>query len=340
MKTLAQSLEPVVMLVDSRARDLPVATLMAHHLRELGVECFLEPLESYRAVLAAYRPGLIIFNHLTASHLAAYSRRLAEMGVLTAVLPNEGISYDAEERLFNSGQHHRDAHIDFFFCWNEPHRQTLLQLGFADGPASKSSAFQRFDFTSPRVHGFITSRPRELRPVCGSWFAPILASPSFTNCRARKATNFSPRGRTGFPSAGITGRRLRTITTHAAIFSPISTKLVNGRQIRHRAAAAPARGHATYRQWHDRLSPAQQTQVVIDSASNITSLILQCDLEISCENCTTALESWVAGKRTVELVFARNPMFFTSEHAACNVLCDNPDRLVPLVEAQLQNSPA
>jgi hypothetical protein len=100
----------------------------------------------------------------------------------------------------------------------------------------------------------------------------------------------------------------------------------------------PREGLELYQQWHNGLSPAQRARVVIDAESNITSLILQCDLEISCENCTTALESWIAGKRTVELVFARNPLFFNPEHAACNVLCDNPDQLVPLVETQLENS--
>src|SRR5258706_9352795 len=85
-----------VLLVDSKTRDLPVAALIAHHLNALGVDCFLEPLEAYRAVLGAYRPQLILFNHLTASHLVDYSKRLAQMGVLTAVLPNEGILYDSE----------------------------------------------------------------------------------------------------------------------------------------------------------------------------------------------------------------------------------------------------
>jgi len=115
----------VVILVDSKTRDLDVATLIAFHLRKLGVECHLEPLEADRAVAAAYRPAMIVFNHLTASHLVAYSKRLAEMGVLTAVLPNEGIQYDDDASRFYAGRHHNGAHIDYFFCWNERHRETI-----------------------------------------------------------------------------------------------------------------------------------------------------------------------------------------------------------------------
>lgn len=337
MKTPAQSFEPVVMLVDSRARDLPVATLMAHHLRELGVECFLEPLESYRAVLAAYRPGLIIFNHLTAGHLAAYSRRLAKMGVLTAVLPNEGISYDAEERLFNSGQHHRDAHIDLFFCWNEPHRQTLLQLGFGGRTRIEVIGVPRFDFYfAPwsRIYHRPTPRtsPRPLILVCTNF-----GLAKFHELPREEGDKFFAAWKDRISIFRNYWQAIEENYNARRDFFPHVDQLINAGKFDIVLRPHPREDQQLYKQWHNRLPPDRQARVVFDSKSNITSLILQCDLEISCDNCTTALESWIAGKRTVELNFTRNPMFFNPEHGACNVLCDNPDRLVPLVEAQLQN---
>ena len=53
----------VVYLVDNKRRDLAMAALIALQLERRGIECVLEPLESYRAVLAADRPDMIIFNH-------------------------------------------------------------------------------------------------------------------------------------------------------------------------------------------------------------------------------------------------------------------------------------
>ncbi len=120
----------VVILVDNKRRDLLVAALIGHHLEQLGLECHLEPLEAYRGVLAAYRPHLILSNHLTAPHLVAWSQRLAELGVLCAVLPNEGICYDEAELEYNAGKFHNGAHIDLFFCWNEPHQRALRKCGF------------------------------------------------------------------------------------------------------------------------------------------------------------------------------------------------------------------
>src|SRR5437016_4636539 len=170
MKGESRAAESVVLLVDDKKRDLNGAALIALHLSRLGVQCHLEPLEGFRAALAAYRPGMIVFNHLTAGHLVEWSQKLARMGVLTAVLPNEGIAYDPEDLRYLAGRHHRGAQIDYVFSWNEPHRQATL----ADWPNAKTRVevvgVPRFDFyfepwsralhTSARA----SSRPRLL--VC------------------------------------------------------------------------------------------------------------------------------------------------------------------------------
>ena len=69
-----------------------------------------------------------------------------------------------------------------------------------------------------------------------------------------------------------------------------------------------------YRQWYERALRDGIANVRINLDSNITELILACDVEISCETCTTALESWIAGKPTVELEFGRHPLFFSRFH--------------------------
>ena len=181
-----------MLLVDSKTRDLPVAALIAHHLDALGVDCLLEPLEAYRAVLAAHRPDMIIFNHLTASHLVKFSQRLAEMGVLTAVLSNEGINYDPDDLKFNSGKHHTGAHIDWFFCWNEPHRQALLELGFGESTRIEVVGVPRFDFyAEPWSRAFFQPTSSTVNVVRQRLFIST-ASPSTSKTRpSPERTRFS-----------------------------------------------------------------------------------------------------------------------------------------------------
>jgi len=326
---------PVVLLVDSKTRDLDVAVLIAHHLRALGVGCHLEPLEAYRAVVAAYRPGLILFNHLTASHLVSWSRRLAELGVLTAVLPNEGIMYDPDDLKYSSGRHHSAAHIDYFFCWNEPHRQALLAEGFDRETRVEVVGVPRFDFyfapwsrvlhvpplqrpPRPRVlvcTNFVTAQFFELPPAEGDkFFAPWKDRiPIYRNYRRSIEAHWQGRRQClDFLSALTRADRYEvTVRPH------------------------PREDVRFYSDWIASLPASQRAHVKLDANSNVSALILDCDLEISCETCTTALESWIAGKPTIELIFERDVLWYREEQADANVPCINPADLPALVESHL-----
>jgi hypothetical protein len=50
------------------------------------------------------------------------------------------------------------------------------------------------------------------------------------------------------------------------------------------------------------------------------------------------MESWVAGKPTVELIFERDPLWYREEHARCNVECDEPSKLVATIEREISGS--
>jgi surface carbohydrate biosynthesis protein len=325
----------VVLLVDSKVRDLPVAALLAHHLEKRGVRARLEPLEAYQGALAAHRPRMIVFNHLTASHLAAYSRRLHEMGVLTAVLPNEGIFYDADDLVFNSGRYHAQAHIDCFFCWNHVHAQALREHGGQAKTRIEVIGVPRFDFYFAPWSRLYAPPPRQPgeRPVillCTNfatahyWELPRSEGDKFFAAWKDRI----PRYRNYWKSieAHFKGRQ-KALKFLQALLEADRWQVV--------LRPHPREDAAFYSRWLAELPLTQQRQVHLDATSNITSLILGCDVEISCETCTTALESWIAGKPTIELLMERDPLWYYEEPSACNVPCAQPEELPGLVEAAL-----
>lgn len=321
----------VVVLVDDKKRDLAQAALIAHHLDGLGVECFLEPLEAYRAVLAAYRPGMIVFNHLTASHLAAYSNRLAAMGVLTAVLPNEGIVYNREQLDFISGQYHSGAHIDRFFCWNEAHRDALVAAGFGGKARIEVVGVPRFDFYfEPWRRVFhagrarLDGRPRVLLctnfQIAKFWELPKARADKFFSAWSSRIPLY--RDYWGAVEASFKARA-RVFDYAAALAADDRYELV--------LRPHPREDAQPYADWLAALPAAARARVRLESEANITSLILDCDLEISCETCTTAIEAWVAGKPTLELIFFRHPLLYNAEHGAATTACDTPAALPGMV---------
>jgi surface carbohydrate biosynthesis protein len=328
----------IVILVDNKNRDLMVAALVSFLLKKQGIECFLEPLEAYRGVLEAYRPDMIIFNHLTGSHLVAYSKKLNKIGILTAVLPNEGIIYDKEALLFNSGKFHSGAHIDYFFCWQQEHKDALVETGFNQETELHIIGVPRFDYyfkpwsntlgnisfekdDKPQIlfcTNFSLARFRDFPAIeSDKIFAPWKDRiPAFKDYRKVIENNYKSRQKAAeYLSVLAKSQKYQIIL-----------KLHPGEEV------------YFYNDWWNGLDPDFQRYVTIAQDTNISSLILNCDLEISCETCTTALESWIANKPTIELVFYKDPVFYHEHVAALNVTCNDPDQIISLVDEQLANS--
>jgi hypothetical protein len=99
----------------------------------------------------------------------------------------------------------------------------------------------------------------------------------------------------------------------------------------------PRERSKVYEEWVESLPPEKRNWVTLDKTSNIAQLILGCDIEISCETCTTALESWIAGKPTIELELERDPLWYREEHAVTNIPCSDPATFPDLVDQQLKN---
>jgi surface carbohydrate biosynthesis protein len=333
----SEKVEDAVILVDSKVRDLDVAALIAHHLRGLGINCYLEPLEAFRAVLGAYRPGLIVFNHLTASHLVTWSQRLAEMGVLTAVLPNEGILYDRDVLRFNSGRYHNGAHIDYFYCWNEAHRDALLAEGFDKGTRVEVVGVPRFDFyfepwsaLVERPQPIVSSRPKILFctnfVVADYWELPREEGDKLFALWLDRVPIYS----NYWPAIEAHWNARRKVLEYLQA-------LIEADRYEIILRPHPMENPTFYQKWIEGLSDAERAHLHFNRGSNISGLILDCDLEISCETCTTALESWIARKPTIELLFERHPLWYREIQAKANVPCDSPGQLPALIDAQLRN---
>lgn len=329
---------PVIILVDNRVRDLGVAALIAHHLGRLGTECRLEPLEAFRAVLAADRPSMVVFNHLNAGHLVNWSKRLAKLGVLTAVLPNEGIAYEPDVLRYLAGRYHNGAHIDYFFCWNEAHREALRGQEFGSATHIEVTGVPRFDYYFEpwsRLSRRVARESRKPRIL----FCTNFLTAKYLSLPAVHADRLFSQWADRIP---LYKDYWSAIHAHArARERSLDYLLILAESSRYEITLRPHPGEDAnfYDQWLRTLPPAVRGNIRLDPKGDIHALILDCDLEISCETCTTALESWIAGKPTIELIFERHPMWYREVQARGNIECADPSLLPSLVDKVLSGPP-
>lgn len=312
-----------------------MAALVAHHLEKMGMETFLEPLESYQGCLAAYRPHMIVFNHLVASHLARYSKRLNEMGVKTAILLNEGLFYDEQVRRFNAGRHHPDAHVDHFFCWNERFREITSELrkDWASGVQVVGPA--RFDFYfEPWSKIFNESKwPKKGRPrilICTNF-----AHARFKSLPSIQAEKFFAAWKDRIEILSDYENLVEINFRARERFLCFLDAIVESDKFEVVLRSHPREDAKPYLDWYESLPTARKQTVLFDSDTNIVPQILSCDLHVACENCNTSMESWISRKPTLELVFERHPCYFDPKVASLNPCCDNPEKVVAVIEELL-----
>lgn len=334
---LNPNIDPVVLLVDNRKRDLNAAALISLHLRRLGVECKLEPLESYRACVPAYRPSMVVINHVSGSHLVAWTKRLKELGVLVGMLSNEGMFLGKEVLRYGSGRHYESAHLDHIFCWNERHRQGLISEGAYKNSQMHVISVPRFDFYFEPYASHMRNIGRSDRDRPELLACTNFGLARFHDLPREAGDRFFAAWKTHI--AGYENY-WEMIGAHAAarvVFTEHLRALLASRKFGITLRPHPVENIDFYHNWLNGLSQDERSRIRMEPDRNITSLILGCDLEISGQSCTTAVETWIARKPTVELEFERNPALYDEERSAGNVHCNDPSKIVDIVEAQLAN---
>jgi surface carbohydrate biosynthesis protein len=334
MSSRMSSKEPVVILVDNRKRDLDVATLIAFQLRERGVECELAPLEAFRAVLA-YRPSMIVFNHLFASHLAGWSQRLHEMGVLTAVLTNEGMLKGGSLK-YQSGNYHRNGHVDYFFCWNEHHARAVVEGNVYPDAKVSVIGVPRFDFYFEPWSNVIRS-PKDNRTRPQVLVCTNTGIAKFWDLPREYGDKHFLQWSSHIENFGDHWKLVEAQWKARNRFLEFTEVLARSGKFDVVLRPHPSEGSDFYAKWIAGLPEEISRNLSMDAETNISSLILDSDLVVSDESCTTAMESWIARKPTVGIVFDKTPPLYKPERARGHVSCDSPDEIAGEVSKQLSD---
>jgi surface carbohydrate biosynthesis protein len=258
------------------------------------------------------------------------------MRILTAVILNEGLCYDEEERAFNAQKHHKGAHLDFFFCWNQPLKDALEKTGFAD---------TRIEVVGNPRHDFYFP----------PWSETFVAYPKPDNGRplVLLCTNFGLAGLYEQPRSEIDKffapwkdrisylhDYMSLVSAHHRYRERVLAHL--GGLLRSEKFNVILRPHprepaSYYEPWLAKLPKSQRALVRLDAGTNLTPLLVACDLAIGCENCNTTLEAWIARKPAIELIFEKHPVLFNEDVGKLSPHCADSGALVAMVERELRD---
>jgi surface carbohydrate biosynthesis protein len=322
-------MKTIVFLVDNKVRDLPGLSLVAHHLRAKGIQVYLEPLEAWKGCLLSRKPDMIVFNHLLGSHLEEYSKELHSRGVLVGVLLNEGILYRKDVLAFNASKFHNSAHIDHFFCWYQGHADALKD-SLGRGTEIHVIGVPRFDFYfSPFNRVEVMQKKNVL--VCtnfvyAGWFErdPVDVDKHFAPWKDRISYMKDYKG-------------LIEINKNSRdMFFKYMDSFIRTTPHNIVLRSHPNERHEVYTDWYEGLAEDLKKKITLDRGSLVADLINRCDVKISCEKCTTTMESWIAKKPTIILLFKRHPIFWYPSWGSMSLTVSDPESLNTAVNSVLE----
>jgi surface carbohydrate biosynthesis protein len=326
-----------IIFVDLIDRDLMGDALIAHELEKRGVTCYLEPLETWQAAIHAYKPHLVLYNHLTVRHLANFSQDMKKWGVLVGCLMNEGLLYSDSARMFSSKRQHNHMHCDLYLTWNTIHRDELIKQNFCTPPESASTiGCPRFDYyKEPWCQVYQQPRNNDGLPVILVNGTSALAH-LYTMPRENADKFFEPwmdkiEGVKDY--WGLVEAHYKNRVGTPAYIDP----LIRSGKYRIIIRPHPREELAFYEQWFETLTEEERSRVSLSINEPPPVAIFKSDVVLNCEDCTTSMEAWLAGKPTITLALEQHPYWFTETYKRLSPIAYEAEQVDEMIGLALKN---
>ena len=311
--------------------------LIAHHLAKRGVTCYLEPLETWQSAVYAYEPHFILFNHLTVKHLADFSQVLKSWGILVGSLLNEGLLYGESARSYCSQKQYENVHCDLFLTWNEAHREALVEHEFCNPPEmAQASGCPRFDFYQPPwCDVYKKSREEGELPVV--LVNATFALAHFYTLPRENADSFFAQWRGKMEGLSDYWALVEAHYNGRQRVPSYITPLIKSGKYRVIIRPNPREELAFYHDWIASLEPGERELVSISTNESPPVAIFKSDVILNCEDCTTCMEAWLAGKPTLTIALERHPYWLTDTYKRLSPIAESADQLREMIESAMQN---
>lgn len=331
------------LLCDQKWRDLPNLSAIKLALEDMGHRVLLSTSRDQAAMMRAFRPDCVVFNHLFAPANQALATTLRANGVAVVILPTEGAARP-ELRPIAAGEFAKEWTMDLHLAWSEPAALAIRKQWQLDDTVVPVLGCTRFDFYSPSFKPTITPRAEFCRnlgldpsrpvvtwataygyadvqddPVAHAKFLRETADNGLAACYQRIGVDPSR-----VPGFHADGRR-----KSAAAFVTLAKARP---EIQFIIRPHPAETREFYRLL---MAEHALANVRFCPQDYIWNVLNATDLHLH-RQCTTAVEAWMWDKPTVEMAMDNAPELSWPEHEAGSESAESADALIAIVDQHLQ----
>lgn len=334
------------LLCDHKWRDLPNLSAVKTHLEKLGHTVLLSATKDACAMITAFRPHCVVLNHLFSEFNRNLVRRLKASGVTIVILPTEG-AMRPELRSLGEGEFSDFRLADLILAWSQPSAESIRQRWGFDAEQVPVAGCGRLDFYHQDFSWVLETRESfckkygldDSRPIV-TWATQYVYADVGTSM---ESPNFSKWQRE-FADVGATKCYERIGV------APIQIPLIHsrGREMAAKAffsltKALPKvqfliKPHPVEElEYYNRLIKESGCENVrFCPATYIWNVLNSTDIQLH-RQCTTAVETWMWNKPTIEMAMDIVPEMTWKDREDGSDVATDAEALVDLVSHYLSD---
>ena len=333
----------ILICVDHKWRDLPGYVYLGMHLEKKNIKVYYCRNGYERFFVELYNPSAVIFNGVWTKTQEAFTKHLHSKKIQVFIIPTEGISI-LKDSIDHSAFVHNDLScVEKIFCWNEKSKIALKKNKTISNQNVINAGVLRFDFyTNPVLKKTILSREKFLKKYgLNPDKKTILIATNFSAARfvGKQLNHFQHDAKAyGYEkviteAVGSLERMAYIDYTSREILLESIIRLNNKyADINFAVKLHPSEDHSFYKNY---FKSKNIKKISLISNEIIWDILYNVDLEIN-RSCTTAFESWLLNKPTIE--FRLNPEeYYKSEAHSCgSIIAKSQEELENAVELALR----
>ncbi len=335
------------LLCDHKWRDLPNLAALKLRLEFLGHRVLLSTTKDARAMIAAFRPDCVVFNHLFSAANRELARTLQQGGVGVVVLPTEG-AVRPELLTLSAGEFSDYRVADLILAWSETSAKDIRDRWGFDHDRVPAAGCTRFDFYHPAFASVIVPRERFCATYDLDPTRPIVTWATQYGYAHLNGDAGSPQmaqwlreldeigvttcyGRIGMDPLRIPGIHANGRAAAAQAFFALAKAMPD---VQFLIKPHPIEELEFYR---GRIVEAGCENIRFCPSTYIWDVLNATDVQLH-RHCTTAVETWLWRKPTIELGMDPSPGLNWFDREEGSDMARDTDELIALVAAYLDGA--
>lgn len=334
----------ILIAVDHKWRDLAGHVYAGQLLEQLGHVVHYVRNNQEKNHISTIKPDLVIMNHLIPPKKQEFAKFLQGQNIRVAIMPTEGMpTLDGMRNHMGGGDCDLSA-VDLHFVWNQPMADILRENPTLADEKIVVAGVPRFDFYKKPLNSTLLTKSAFLKKYgLDSRYPLVTFATNFTQASFHTSNkefylkNAKKYGRDKVLKElyGDLGDIPKRDHMSRELFLDAFITLVrNLPEVNFALKLHPTEDHQFYKDLIREELPSSASRVRIIAHEYIWDVLNATDIELN-RSCTTAIESWLLGKPTIEMQLNPDEYYFSPEFASGSDMVRSSDELIEKVSSYL-----